>query len=46
LRTPRRRADQRRDRRRRPSMSTLVAIGYSDPYKAEEVRLMLRRMQK
>jgi uncharacterized membrane protein len=27
-------------------MSTLVAIGYSDPYKAEEVRLMLRRMQK
>jgi uncharacterized membrane protein len=27
-------------------MSTLVAIGYDDPYKAEEVRLMLRKMQK
>jgi uncharacterized membrane protein len=27
-------------------MSTLVAIGYSDPYKAEEVRLMLRKMKK
>jgi uncharacterized membrane protein len=27
-------------------MSTLVAIGYNDPYKAEEVRLMLRKMQK
>ena len=27
-------------------MSTLVAIGYNDPYKAEEVRLMLRKMKK
>ena len=27
-------------------MSTLVAIGYSDPYRAEEVRLMLRKMQR
>jgi uncharacterized membrane protein len=27
-------------------MSTLVAIGYGDPYKAEEVRLMLRKMKK
>jgi uncharacterized membrane protein len=27
-------------------MSTLVVIGYDDPYKAEEVRLMLRKMQK
>jgi uncharacterized membrane protein len=27
-------------------MSTLVAIGYSDPYKAEDVRLMLRKMQR
>jgi uncharacterized membrane protein len=27
-------------------MSTLVAVGYNDQYKAEEVRLMLRRMQK
>ena len=27
-------------------MSTLVAVGYDDQYKAEEVRLMLRRMQK
>jgi uncharacterized membrane protein len=27
-------------------MSTLVVIGYNDPYKAEEVRLMLRKMQK
>src|SRR5262245_11146884 len=27
-------------------MSTLVAIGYNDVYKAEEVRLMLRKMQK
>ncbi|HEX6211921.1 MAG TPA: DUF1269 domain-containing protein [Methylomirabilota bacterium] len=26
-------------------MSTLVAIGYNDPYKAEEVRLMLRKMK-
>src|SRR5262249_4675507 len=27
-------------------MSTLVAIGYDDPYKAEEVRLKLRKMQR
>ena len=27
-------------------MSTLVVIGYDDPHKAEEVRLMLRKMQK
>ena len=27
-------------------MATLVAIGYNDPYKAEEVRLMLRKMKK
>jgi uncharacterized membrane protein len=27
-------------------MSTLVVIGYNDPYKAEEVRLMLLKMQK
>jgi uncharacterized membrane protein len=27
-------------------MSTLVVIGYDDPYKAEEVRLMLWKMQK
>jgi uncharacterized membrane protein len=27
-------------------MSTLVAIGYNDMYKAEEVRLMLRKMKK
>jgi len=27
-------------------MSTLVVIGYEDQYKAEEVRLMLKRMQK
>ena len=27
-------------------MSTLVAIGYNDLYKAEEVRLMLRKMKK
>src|SRR5262245_38975870 len=26
-------------------MSTLVVIGYNDPYKAEEVRLKLRRLQ-
>src|SRR5262245_60719263 len=31
---------------RRGSMSTLVAIGYGDPYKAEEVRLMLRKMKR
>jgi uncharacterized membrane protein len=28
------------------SLSTLIAIGYNDPYKAEEVRLMLRKMKK
>jgi uncharacterized membrane protein len=27
-------------------MSTLVVISYDDPYKAEEVRLMLQKMQK
>jgi uncharacterized membrane protein len=27
-------------------MSNLVVIGYDDPFKAEEVRLMLRKMQK
>jgi len=27
-------------------MSNLVVIGYDDPYKAEEVRLKLRKMQK
>jgi uncharacterized membrane protein len=27
-------------------MSTLVVIGYNDPYKAEEVRLTLRKLQK
>ena len=27
-------------------MSTLVVIGYDDPYKAEEVRLKLRKLQK
>src|SRR5215831_20686082 len=27
-------------------MSTLVVIGYNDSYKAEEVRLMLRKMRK
>jgi uncharacterized membrane protein len=27
-------------------MSTLVVIGYSEPYKAEEVRLSLRKMQR
>ena len=27
-------------------MNTLVVIGYNDQYKAEEVRLMLRKMQK
>ena len=27
-------------------MSTLVAIGYDDPYKAEEVRLKLWKMQR
>jgi len=27
-------------------MSTFVAVGYNDPYKAEEVRLMLRKMKK
>ena len=27
-------------------MSTLVVIGYKDPYKAEEVRLTLRKLQK
>jgi uncharacterized membrane protein len=27
-------------------MSTLVAIGYDNPYRAEEVRLMLRKMQR
>ena len=27
-------------------MSTLVAIGYDDPFKAQEVRLMLAKMQK
>ena len=27
-------------------MSTLVAIGYDDPFKAEEVRLKLFKMQK
>ncbi|MGA8239323.1 MAG: hypothetical protein WB818_02045, partial [Desulfobacterales bacterium] len=27
-------------------MSNLVVIGYDDPFKAEEVRLKLRRMQK
>jgi len=27
-------------------MSTLVVIGYDDPYKAQEVRLMLAKMQK
>ena len=26
-------------------MSNLVVIGYDDPFKAEEVRLMLRKMQ-
>ena len=27
-------------------MSTLVAVSYAEPYRAEEVRLMLRKMQK
>ena len=27
-------------------MSTLVAIAYDDPYRAEDVRLMLRKMQR
>ena len=27
-------------------MSTLVAVSYTEPYRAEEVRLMLRKMQK
>ena len=27
-------------------MSNLVVIGYDDPFKAEEVRLKLRKMQK
>lgn len=27
-------------------MSTLVVVGYDDPYKAEEVRVTLRRLQK
>ena len=27
-------------------MSTLVVIEYDDPYKAEEMRLRLRRMEK
>ena len=26
-------------------MSTLVVVGYDDPYKAEEVRLKLRKLQ-
>src|SRR5512136_2505879 len=26
-------------------MSTLVVVGYNDPYKAEEVRLKLRKLQ-
>jgi uncharacterized membrane protein len=26
-------------------MSTLVEVGYDDPYKAEEVRLKLRKLQ-
>jgi uncharacterized membrane protein len=28
-----------------PNMSTLVVVGYDDPYKAEEVRLKLRKLQ-
>jgi hypothetical protein len=28
------------------SMSTFVAVGHNDPYKAEEIRLMLRKMKK
>jgi uncharacterized membrane protein len=31
---------------RRKRMSTLVAVSYTEPYRAEEVRLMLRKMQK
>jgi uncharacterized membrane protein len=27
-------------------MSTLVVVAYDDPFKAEEVRLMLQKMQK
>jgi uncharacterized membrane protein len=33
-------------KRRRGSMSNLVVIGYEDQFKAEEVRLMLLKMQK
>jgi uncharacterized membrane protein len=34
------------EKRRGESMSNLVVIGYSDQFKAEEVRLMLWKMQK
>ena len=27
-------------------MSTLVVVGYDDPYKAEEIRLKLKKLQK
>jgi uncharacterized membrane protein len=35
-----------RNTERRTKMSNLVVIGYDDPFKAEEVRLKLRKMQK
>jgi uncharacterized membrane protein len=34
------------NKERRKKMSNLVVIGYDDPFKAEEVRLKLRKMQK
>jgi hypothetical protein len=39
------RASKSRDRENYKRMSTLVMVGYDDPYKAEEVRLKLRKLQ-
>ena len=39
------RASKSRDRENYKRMSTLVMVGYDGPYKAEEVRLKLRKLQ-
>jgi uncharacterized membrane protein len=36
---------QEKQRGNNKHMSTLVVVGYDDPYKAEEVRLKLRKLQ-
>src|ERR1700675_4548149 len=37
--------EKRTRRHHKKNMSTLVVVGYDEPYKAEEVRLKLRKLQ-